>query len=112
MSAELADGQLDRSLRRNGAVIMSVFAFVWSFGVPGFTDPTLQWTALVATLVVTVLLVALATADGQWSGNGGCPRIGNVGTTSLALCRPWRSASPSPRSSLLATLRSSRRWSA
>jgi hypothetical protein len=28
--------------------------------VPGFTDPTLQWTALVAALVVTVLLVALA----------------------------------------------------
>jgi hypothetical protein len=60
MSAELAYEQLDRSLRRNGAVIMSVFAFVWSFGVPGFTDATLQWTALVAALVVTVLLVALA----------------------------------------------------
>ncbi len=56
MSAEPAYEQLDRSLRRNGAVIMSVFAFVWSFGVPGFTDATLQWTALVAGLLVALAI--------------------------------------------------------
>lgn len=60
MTSELADESLDHDLRRNGAVIMSVFAFVWSVGVPGFADATVQWSAFGAALVVTVVLVTLA----------------------------------------------------
>jgi hypothetical protein len=57
---QVADATLDRSFRRNGAVIMSLFALIWAISVPGFSSTTLQWTVLGAALTVTVTTVVLA----------------------------------------------------
>lgn len=52
--------ELDRNLRRNGSIIMSVFALVWAVGVPGFASAAVQFTVIVVALALTVATMALA----------------------------------------------------
>lgn len=52
--------KLARDLRRNGSIILSVFALVWAVAVPGLTSPTVEATAFAIAVLVTVAMVSLA----------------------------------------------------
>lgn len=52
--------EIDRGLRRRGAIIMSLFALVWALGVPGLESPTAQLVLLVVSLTVSAALVLVA----------------------------------------------------
>ena len=52
-----ASDEIDRRLRRRGAIITSFFALYWAIGVPGLASAAAQLTLLAVSLVMTVVTV-------------------------------------------------------
>lgn len=60
VGSEPASDEIDRRLRRRGAIITSFFALYWAIGVPGLASAASQLTLLAGSLVMTVVSVVYA----------------------------------------------------
>ena len=57
---ETASDEIDRRLRRRGAILTSFFALYWALGVPGLASASAQLTLLAVSLAMTVVSVTYA----------------------------------------------------